>query len=108
MSRAKDERITIRPQMPAGVSWVKASYDSALGTIRSEWSQGDGMTSMDIAVPPGATATLVLPVKMVPSSPENALPKGNGPQLEEVRRDEAVVVYRATAGLFHFRQAESQ
>jgi hypothetical protein len=108
MSRAKDERITIRPQMPAGVSWVKASYDSALGTIRSEWSQGDGMTSMDIAIPTGATATLVLPVKMVPSSPENALPKGKGPQLEEMRRDEAVVVYRATAGLFHFRQAESQ
>ena len=108
MSRTKEERITIRPQMPAGVSWVKASYESVLGTIRSEWSQGDGMTSMDIAIPPGATATLILPVKMVPSSPENALPKGKGSQLEEVRRNDAVVVYRAAAGFFHFRQAESQ
>ncbi len=108
MTRVKDERITIRPAMPAGMSWVKASYDSVLGKIRSEWSQADGVTSIDIAIPAGATATLMLPVKMVPSSPENALPKGKGPQLHEVRRDATVVVYRATEGFFHFRQAESQ
>jgi hypothetical protein len=106
MSRAKDERITVRPQMVGGVSWVKCSYDSVLGKIRSEWRQEDGTTSIDIAIPPRATATLILPVKMVPSSPENALPKGKGPQLEELRRDDAVVVYRATPGIFHFREAE--
>lgn len=106
MSRAKDERITIRPQMLEGVSWVKCSYDSVLGKIRSEWRQEEGVTSMDIAIPPGATATLILPVKMAPSSPENALPSGKGPQLQEVKRDDAVVVYRATPGVFHFREAE--
>jgi len=106
MSRAKDERITVRPQMVDGVSWVKCSYDSVLGKIQSEWHQEDGATSIDIAIPPRATATLILPVKMVPSSPENALPKSKGPQLEELRRDDAVVVYRATPGMFHFREAE--
>jgi alpha-L-rhamnosidase len=106
MSRSKDERITIRPQMLEGVSWVKCSYDSAMGKIRSEWKQEDGATSMDIAIPPGATATLILPVKMAPSSPENALPNGKGPQLQEVKRDDGVVVYRATPGVFHFREAE--
>ncbi len=108
MSRSKDERITIRPRMVDGVSWVKCSYDSVLGKIRSEWRQEGGATSMDIAIPPGATATLILPVKMAPSSPENALPNGKGPQLQEVRRDDAVVAYRASPGLFHFRETESQ
>jgi len=108
MSRSKDERITIRPAMVQGVSWVKCTYRSALGRISSEWRQGPGLTSIDIGVPSGATATLILPVKMVPSSPEYALPKGKGPRLEEVRRDASVVVYRATAGLFHFREAESR
>ena len=59
-----------------------------------------------MAVPRGATATLVLPVKMAPSSPENALPAREGPQLKEVRRSQQVIVYRATAGMFHFREAE--
>jgi hypothetical protein len=106
MTRDADERITIRPQMLDGVDWVKCSYKSVLGMIRTEWKQEAGETSIDIGVPPGASATLILPVKMAPSSPENALPAGKGPQLTEVRRDAEVIVYRATAGLFHFREAE--
>jgi hypothetical protein len=106
MTRDADERITIRPQMLDGVDWVKCSYKSVLGMIRTEWKQEAGEASIDIGVPPGASATLVLPVKMAPSSPENALPAGKGPQLTEVRRDAEVIVYRATAGLFHFREAE--
>jgi len=108
MSRSVDERITIRPAMVDGVAWVKCGYKSVLGEIRSEWRREDGTTSMDIAIPPGATATLILPVKMVPSAPANALPEGRGPQLTETRRDDVVVVYRATAGMFHFREAESK
>jgi hypothetical protein len=106
MSRSKDERITIRPAMVDGVTWVKCGYKSTLGKIESDWKQEGGATSIDVAIPPGATATLILPVKMTPSAPENGLPKGRGPQLTEMRRDGEVVVYRATRGLYHFREAE--
>ena len=106
MTRTQDERITIRPQLLDGVDWVKCSYKSVMGPIRVEWEQGAGKTSVDVAIPPRATATLILPAKMAPSSPENALPVGQGPQLTELRRDEQVIVYRATAGSFHFREAE--
>jgi alpha-L-rhamnosidase len=106
MTGDADERITIRPQMLDGVEWVKCSYKSVLGPIRTEWQQEAGKTSIDVAVPPGATATVILLVKMAPSSPEDALPAEHGPQLTEVRRDAQVIVYRATAGLFHFREAE--
>lgn len=106
MTRAADERITIRPELLDGVDWVKCGYKSVLGPIRVEWEHGAGKTSIDVAVPAGATATVILPAKMAPSSPENAVPAGKGPQLTEVRRDEQVIVYRATAGVFHFREAE--
>jgi hypothetical protein len=105
MSREKDERITIRPEMVDGVGWVKCGYRSTLGKIESDWSQGDGMTSMDIAIPRGATATLILPVKMAPNAEDQ---EKRGPRLQEVRRDEAVVVYRVGAGMYHFREAESR
>jgi hypothetical protein len=107
MSRNADERITIRPAMVEGVAWVKCSYYSAMGRIRSEWRQEDGMTSIDVAVPPGATATLILPVKMVADVPYRPS-KPSGPQLHETRRDDQVVVYRATAGIYHFSEAESR
>ena len=103
MSRSHDERIVIRPAIIDGVTWVKCRYDSVLGRIRSDWKQEGGATSIDIAIPPHATATLILPWKMMPSSSENSLPKAHSPQLTELRRDDDVVVYRATAGMYHFR-----
>jgi alpha-L-rhamnosidase len=106
MSRAADERITVRPAMVAGLGSVKASYKSVLGTITSTWRQEEGTASIDIGVPPGATATLILPVKMVADISQIHAVKGKGPELREVRRDAHVVVYRATAGLYHFREAE--
>ena len=104
LSRSTDERITVHPRMVAGLAWVKCSYDSALGPIRSEWRQGNGTMSMVIAVPPGVTATLILPLKMTPGGPKNGVPKNN---LTEMRRDAREIVYRATAGIYHFREAEA-
>jgi hypothetical protein len=89
------------------VTWVKCWYDSALGKIESDWNQEDGQTSIDIAIPRGATATLILPVKMAKNQIA-APPKANAPKVEEVRRDDQVVVYRVSAGLFHFRESESE
>ena len=107
MSRSADERITIRPAMVEGLAWVKCSYKSVMGEIRSEWRQEDGVTSIDIAIPPGATGTLILPVKMVADISDLSSAKGNRPRLQETRRDDEVVVYRASAGIYHFREAES-
>jgi alpha-L-rhamnosidase len=107
MSRGTDERITIRPEMVAGLKSVKASYKSVLGTITSAWEQEEGTASVDVGVPPGATATVVLPVKMVADISKIHAVKGKGPDLREVRRGDGVVVYRATAGLYHFREAEA-
>src|SRR6185503_2035704 len=56
MSRPTDERITIRPELLDDLKWVKCSYDSVLGRIRTEWQHDAGSTSVDVAIPPGATA----------------------------------------------------
>jgi alpha-L-rhamnosidase len=52
----------IRPQIPAaGLDWVEASYDSVRGLICSAWrKQGDEVT-VDVTVPPNASATIRLP-----------------------------------------------
>jgi alpha-L-rhamnosidase len=107
MTRSSNERITIRPTLVDGLAWVKCSYDSVLGKIRSEWKQEDGVTSLDIAIPPRATGTLILPVKMVADISDLSSAKGRGPRLQEIRRDDEVVVYKASAGIFHFREAET-
>jgi len=104
MTRSKDERITIRPQMVKGIGWVKCSYDSVLGRIRSEWSNENGMTAIDVEIPRGATATLILPVKMAGQA--GSQDQESGPQYHELRRDDRVVVYQVGPGIYHLREAE--
>ena len=62
MSRKKDERITIRPAMVAGLEWVTGSYDSVLGKVSAEWRREDDDVRVMVNVPANATATVVLPV----------------------------------------------
>lgn len=106
MSRSADERITVRPALVAGLGSVKCSFDSVLGEITTAWRHEGGATLIDVAIPPGATATIILPVKVVADISAIHAVKGKRPELTETRRDDGVVVYRATAGSYHFREAQ--
>jgi alpha-L-rhamnosidase len=58
MSRAKNERITIRPQIIKGVNWVRGSYASTLGLVKSEWRRRHGEVTVTINVPVEVTINL--------------------------------------------------
>ena len=61
MSRDRDMRIWVHPQIVDGVRSSTVEYKSVLGKIVSRWRvQGDGLR-MEVSIPPGATATVSLP-----------------------------------------------
>ena len=65
MSRADAAaRITIGPRVVDGVDWVKCGYDSVLGKIESDWKREGAAVVLDITVPNGTEATIVLPGQM--------------------------------------------
>ncbi|GBF72596.1 alpha-L-rhamnosidase [Paenibacillus sp. 598K] len=52
----------IRPQPGGRLTWVKASYESMYGTIRSEWAlQPDGSLRLEVEIPAGTTADVYVP-----------------------------------------------
>ncbi|MEO6922279.1 MAG: family 78 glycoside hydrolase catalytic domain, partial [Bryocella sp.] len=54
--------VVIAPQMTNKLSHVKASYDSAYGMIKTEWSRtASGGVRLMVTVPPNATASVRLP-----------------------------------------------
>jgi len=61
MSRPQQNQITIRPAFLSGIGEVSASYQSVLGLIESSWKQIAGGYQLQLAIPPGAQATLLLP-----------------------------------------------
>ena len=54
--------VTIRPQIPAGVEWVKTSKETPYGKVRSEWRVDSDKMIFDIEIPANSTATFHSPV----------------------------------------------
>ncbi|HEY8918733.1 MAG TPA: family 78 glycoside hydrolase catalytic domain, partial [Chitinophaga sp.] len=57
------KEIIIHPHVGGGLTWVKASYESAYGKIVSNWQVKEGKLFMEVEVPAGTTATIIVPGK---------------------------------------------
>lgn len=51
----------LAPQPVDSVTWVKASYATARGTIRSAWTKEGGAFTLEAEIPPNTSATVLLP-----------------------------------------------
>ena len=50
--------VVIRPYFVKDLQWVKGSYKSVKGLIRSEWKREDGNIKLTVEIPSGTTATV--------------------------------------------------
>ncbi|MDR2954960.1 MAG: glycoside hydrolase family 78 protein [Prevotella sp.] len=68
--------IFIEPQIPDGMTWAKTSLESPYGTVSTNWKLESGKFKMEVVLPIGCKATVILP--------ENAQDyKLNGNNLDE-------------------------
>jgi alpha-L-rhamnosidase len=51
----------ICPQLPAGMTWANVSKETPYGTVKVNWKTDGAAVLLDITVPPGSSATLILP-----------------------------------------------
>jgi alpha-L-rhamnosidase len=55
------KRIIIRPQVVDGLSWVRSSYASMYGVIRSEWRKEKNAFVLKVSVPVNTSAIVYIP-----------------------------------------------
>jgi alpha-L-rhamnosidase len=96
LSRTKEERITIRPQIVDGVEWVRCGYGSKLGKIESDWKKAGGVLTMDVTIPAGASAMVWVPVK-----DRQALTASEA-GAAKVRTEAGAALYRVGSGSYRF------
>ena len=53
--------IIMKPVPDKRLGWIKAEYDSAVGTIKSAWRYEGDTCIWDFTIPEGASATVILP-----------------------------------------------
>ncbi len=55
------DRISIRPQAVAGLTWARGTYRSVKGPVCVEWKIVEGKMKLTLEIPPGVRATVRLP-----------------------------------------------
>ncbi len=55
------KHFVVKPSVVGGLTFVRAKYRSIQGDIASEWRAEGGIFTMNVTVPPGSTATVIVP-----------------------------------------------
>jgi alpha-L-rhamnosidase len=103
--------LVVRPRpfeaAPGRPCWAEAGYESARGRIAVRWEHDDDGLRLDVTVPPGATATVHVPVAGASTVWEGEHPAGESPGVEFVGTEETAaggraLVYRVESGDYRF------
>lgn len=96
------KEIVIKPEMVGDLTWVKTSYQSPYGEIRSEWAKMEKTVVMNIAVPANTTALVYLPVH------SGSLVKEGGRNILEIKDIQVIgqengrKIYKVGSGEYSF------
>ena len=83
----------MKPNLPTGLDFVNASYNSMHGLIKSEWKKNATQFEWNITVPANGSATVYIPAKSVTDVIESGveLSKAEGVQLVKFENGTAIV-----------------
>jgi alpha-L-rhamnosidase len=95
--------LLIRPRLgDPDLSWARASYESARGTIAVHWVRTSRGLRLDVQVPPGASATVHLPTVDPGDVRESGEPLDAAPGVRLLGIDPGVLRCRIGSGTYHF------
>lgn len=86
------EVFTVRPRPSAEVTWCKTEYRSVRGPIGIEWHAENGSFWLELRVPPGSKARVVLPVAV----------REPGEGVRVIGKEQGRPVYEVESGSYRF------
>lgn len=109
------KKIVIRPGPPSPgsnamhepIHWVRASYDSIRGTIRSDWKVENGVFYLDVTIPANTTASVYIPTSQPESISESGMSLVGNPDVNIVRAAPGAVILSIRSGSYRFAAQSS-
>ena len=97
------KKIIIRPTPVGDLTWARARYESAHGTIRSGWTkEADGKLSLEVVIPPNTTATVFVPASTAASVTEGGVPLDKAVGVKLLGQEAGCVVLAVESGTYSF------
>ncbi len=96
------KHIIIHPRPGGGLAYTKASYESILGRIVSDWKIEDDSFILNITIPANTTATVYVPAKSAESVTEGRRPIDKAEQMKFLRMEDGCAVFAVGSGNYRF------
>lgn len=96
------KQIRIQPHPDSRLEYVRATYDSAYGTIRSGWELKAEQLSVSVSIPPNTQAVIELPRAKTGSTRMNGEPLAGQSGLANIRETDAGLSFTLGSGNYTF------
>jgi len=96
------DRFIIRPRPVPELTWAKGEYRSLRGPVLCEWRSGDGQITLNITIPPNATATVFMPAQDPKAVLESGTPVAEALGVRSLRAEQNVAVFQVGSGRYRF------
>ncbi len=95
-------RILIKPHMVGDLTYVRATFQSIRGEIRSAWEKVGNTISLEIVIPANATATVYVPAAKAEDVREDDKPIPQNEGIQFIRMENGAAVFNVESGQYHF------
>ena len=95
-------KIIIRPTPVGDVTWAKATYHSANGTIASSWKRAGERFTLELTIPPNTTATVYIPAKDATSLTESGAAIAEARGVRDVHMEQGTALCEVVSGRYAF------
>jgi alpha-L-rhamnosidase len=100
------KHIVLRPHPVGDLRWVRAAHTSMYGKIESDWETKNDRLHWRIVVPPGTTATVVVPTPQPNSVTESGQPIGRALGVRKIGQSAGTLSCEVGSGEYHFESAK--
>jgi len=96
------QHVLIKPAIVGDLTWVTCSYDSVRGKITSNWSLNGSKLTMEVTIPPNATATIRVPTTDAAQVQESGSPVTKAEGIKILRSESGALLLEVGSGTYRF------
>jgi alpha-L-rhamnosidase len=96
------KNIIMKPTITGDLKFVKASYQSTYGEIKSEWDIRSGQFVWNVSIPANATATVYLPIESESDAKEGGLLASSAEGVKFLKMENRSAVFEVGSGSYSF------
>ena len=96
------KKMIMKPNLPTGLDFVNASYNSMHGLIKSEWKKNADQFEWNITVPANSSAAVYIPAKLLSDVIESGIDVSKADGVQSVKFQNGIAIVQVGSGSYKF------